>query len=382
MAISTLQVANPSMGTVTREPQTTAQPPVSGGLPFPRLSRKMQILGPSQSGQAYGTQWSPLLKPVGGYLRSLVFAITSVTGGALTAGSLAADAPYNVIQNLYLRDPFGSSIYQVDGYGLYLINRYSGQVGSLGFGNDPTSLPSYAAPVVGTGAFTFYIQIPMELDSSGYCSLPMMNASSQPQIQVQLNPLTQVFGASVTGTPPTLALQLDEYFWGAPVDNPQAAPADVGSSHQWTKVSAAQGVNSLTYQRIQLPQAGSYITTLILELRDTTNIRIDAWPTTDLALWIDGVCVSMETLNERQDTMYRQFAQIRPTGVIVFSYRDSIQTFVSTGDTYDLLLPTTPATLVEIAGTFGTITNAPGKIYATMGALYPLGGIPYTHLAA
>jgi len=187
---------------------------------------------------------------------------------------------------------------------------------------------------------------------------------------------------------PTLSLALDEPFWMAPVDNPQAAPADVGSSAQWSVVRAAAGVSSSAYQRIQLPRVGTYIHTLILVLRDSTGARIPAWPTSDLTLWFDGVPILMETLNERYDKMYEQFGDQQatfgsyaPTGVIVYTFRNSIQSFVSNGDTYDLLAPTTPATLLEVAGTFGTISNAPATITTIVGELFPLGGIPYTHLA-
>ena len=389
MGVSSLQVANPSMGTVTRAPQTTAATPAAAGVPFARLSRQGQIFGPSVSGQAFGSLWTPILKPVGGYLRSLKFYITA-SGGNRTAATGAADAPYNVIQNFFLRDPFGQPIVQADGYSLYLINLYSGQVGALGAGNVPNRLPSFSAIASGTGAFTFKVEVPLELDSSGYCSLPDMNASSQPQVQVQLNTSAVVY-SSLTGgtTDPTLALNLDEPFWMAPVDNPQAAPADVGSSAQWSVVRAAAGVSSSAYQRIQLPRVGTYIHTLILVLRDSTGARINAWPTADLTLWFDGVPILMETLNERYDKMYEQFGDqaasfgsYAPTGVIVYTFRNSIQSFVSNGDTYDLLAPTTPATLLEVAGTFGTISNAPATITTIVGELFPLGGIPYTHLAS
>jgi hypothetical protein len=36
---------------------------------------------------------------------------------------------------------------------------------------------------------------------------------------------------------------------------------------------------------------------------------------------------------------------------------------------------------MELAGTFGTITNAPATITTVVGELFPLGGIPYTHLS-
>lgn len=375
----TLQAANPGMGTVSRMPQTTAAPQ-SANVPFPRLSRQGQILGPTIAGQAFGGLWTPILKPVGGYLRSLRFNIQA-SGGNYSASTYTADAPYNTIQNLFFRDPFGQPIIQASGYSLFLINLYGGQVGALGFGNLVSALPSWSAGSATTGAFTVALQIPLELDSSGYCSLPDMNASSQPQIQVQLNPATSVYATKTGATDPTLTLALDEPFWMAPVDNPAAAPADVGSSAQWSESRAAAGVGSAQFQRIQLPRVGTYIHTLILILRDSTGARIDQWPTADLSLWFDGVPVLFETFATRADLMFAQFGVTRPTGVIVYTFRNSIQTFVSNGDTYDLLAPTTPATLLEVAGTFGTITNAPATITAVVGELFPLGGIPYTHLA-
>src|SRR5215210_1233614 len=344
MGISTLQVANPAMGTVTRRPQTTAVPAGGPSVPFARLSRKGQILGPSTAGFAMGGLWTPILKPVGGYLRGLEFRITAVTAGA-TSATAAADAPYNSVQNLYLRDPFGQPIIQADGYSLYLINIYSGQVGMLNVGNNPAALPSFSAVSGTTGAFAVRLYVPLELDSSGYCSLPSMNASSQPQIQVQMNPSSAVYTA-ITGSPPTLTMVLDEPFWMAPVDNPAAAPADVGSSAQWSVSRAAQGVGSAQFQRIQLPRVGTFIHTLILVLRDSTGARVDQWPVSDLSLWFDGVPVLMETAAERYDQMFTQFGVTRPTGVIVYTFRDSIQSAVSSGDTYDLVAPTTPATLL------------------------------------
>lgn len=378
MGVGTLQSGNPNMGTVSRDPQTTAAPPSGGNVPFARLSRQGQISGPSDSGLTMGSLWTPNLKPVGGYLRELTLVVTATTAGA-TAATASADAPYNVIQNLFLRDPYGQPLVQASGYALYLINIYSGQVGALSFGNNPATLPSFTAVSATTGAFRFIVSVPLELDSSGYCSLPVMNASSQPQLQLQTNPSGTVFTA-LTGTAPTLTLTADEPYWMAPVDNPTAAPADVGSSAQWSEAQAAAAIGSGTFQRVQLPRVGTFIHTLILVLRDSTGARIDQWPATDLMFWVDGVPVLTESLVERTDKMYKQFGVTRPTGVIVYTFRNSIQSFVSSGDSYDVIMPTTPATLLEVAGTFGTITNAPGKITAIIGELFPLGGIPYTHM--
>src|SRR5262245_20218519 len=117
--MGTLQVANPSMGTVSRIPQTTIAPGSSSGdMPFTRQSRQMQILGPSLAGLAVGSLWTPILKPVGGYLRYLDLNIALVgstqTGGVVGQG----DYPWALIQNLFMRDPFGQPIVQADGYSL------------------------------------------------------------------------------------------------------------------------------------------------------------------------------------------------------------------------------------------------------------------------
>ena len=379
MAVSTLQTAQPALGTVSRQPQTTAEP-ASGNVPFARMSRQMQILGPVQSGMAFGSLFTPQIKPAGGYIRFYPLYVTC-SGGSGTSVTGAADAPWNAIQNVFLRDPFGQPIIQADGYSLYLINLYGGQCGMLGFGNKADTLPSFSAISATTGAFNYRLYLPMELDSSGYCSLPAMNAASQPSIWCQLNPSSVVYASGMT-TPGTVQIQMDEEFWAAPVDNPQYAPPDVGSSAQWSVTKAPTSIASSQFQRLVLPRVGTYTNTLILVLRDSTGARVDAFPSTDLSLWVDGVPHLYETFNERQDKMFAQFGVTRPAGVIVYTFRNSVQTAVSTADTYDLILPTSPATLLEAVGTWGSFgANSPGQLYQVTGELYPLGGIPYTHLA-
>jgi len=379
-------------------PQTTAQPTTpAGAAPFSRLSRQGQILGPSQAGLTYGSLWTPTLKPVGGYLRFLSYTVATVGATSTTTSADSQDAPYSVIQNLFLRDPYGQPILQADGFSLNLIDFYGGQRGMFGFGNDVGNKPSFVAPPTAIGAqnWQFTLQLPLEMDSSGYCSLASMNAASQPQVQVQLNPVATVFTTPPT-TPGTLTHTMNEAFWMAPVDNPQIAPPDVGSSAQWSVTRAQTLISSSAFQRIVLPRVGTFIHTLICVLRDSgtapANNRVEAYPTSDLSLWVDGVPITFEFLSERRDIMFQEFGSYSfnpvsgpagkaPTGVVVWSFRESVQTAVSTADTYDLLLPTTPATLLEVAGTWGTFTGQ-GQLYTITGELFPVSGIPYTHLAA
>ena len=109
-------------------PQTTQKP--MAGAPFVRMSRKAVVQGWSTSAVAFGSLINPPLKAAGGYLRNLILTVTTGTtaNGNLTAATAAADAPWNVIQSFFLRDPLGQPIIQTDGYGLYLINKYSGMV--------------------------------------------------------------------------------------------------------------------------------------------------------------------------------------------------------------------------------------------------------------
>jgi hypothetical protein len=402
--VQTLQVANPAQSTVSRMPQTTAQPTTpAGAAPFSRLSRQGQILGPSQAGNAYGSLWTPVLKPVGGYLRKLSLTVTTVGQSGSTTNALTQDAPYDVIQNFFLRDPYGQPVVQADGFSLNMIIMYGGQVGMLGFGNDNGANPSFIAPGTASGSttssgaggnFNVNFDIPLEMDSSGYCSLASMNAASQPQIQLQFNTSGLVYttAPNVLGT---LTASINEPFWMAPVDNPQIAPPDVGSSGQWSVTRAQSVIGSASFQRIVLPRVGTFIHTLIMILRDTgtapANQRLNAYPSTDLSFWVDGVPIFFEGINERLDLMFEQFGAYShnpvtaafgkaPAGVICYSFRNSVQSAVSTADTYDLLLPTTPATLLEEAGTWGTFAGS-GLLFTVTGELFPVSGIPYTHLA-
>jgi hypothetical protein len=395
-AVSSLQAANPAIGTVARAPQTTVAP-VAPGAPFARQSRKAQQLGFVVSGVPLGGTVTQQLSAVGGYLRALSITVTASGGvGSTTAAVMAADAPWNVLGTVQFKDPTGQPIYQVDSFSLYLVNLASGQVGQSGRQN-PSAWPSYVAPNTG-GNFTLRLLIPLELDSSGYCSLADMNAAAQPLLNIVTATASQLFATSPAPTLPTLAIQVNELFWTIPQANPVAAPPDVGSSSQWNVVNGGQNPTTNANLRVQHPSPGTWIHTLILVLRDSTNARVTAFPATDLTLWVDNVpVIGSELLTERQDLLFRQLGipfavadqgtaagNVKTAGVLVYSFRTAVQEEVGEADTHDLLLPTTPATKLEIGGTWGTITNSPAQLQFITGWLYPANaaGIPYTHLAS
>lgn len=387
-ASTALQIGNPSMGTVSRQPQTTAPPP-TGNAPFVRLSRKAFNRGYSIAGSAIGALVNQPIKPVGGWTRNLLLTVQAVGGaGGAAVVAASADAPWNVIQSLLLRDPLGQPIINLDGYGLYLAQKYSGQVGQDKFTSDPSQLPSFSAIVTGSGGsgnFAFKLTLPFELDSSGYCSLSSLNASANIQMDIQYAAASAVYTTQPATTLPTLTTTVEQSFWAAPVQNPQLGPPDPGASAQWTKTGGQTTVPSATNVLIASPRKGTWIHTLIVVLRDSTGARVDAYPLTDLTYQIDGVPEYIESVADRIDEMWRFSGGVaRDTGVIAYTFRDSVQQQISKADTHDLTQPTTPATLLEVGGTFQTITNAPGSLTFYTGELFPTNNakIPWSHLAS
>lgn len=400
-AVSAFQAANPAVSTVARSQQTTVAP-VSPNAPFTRQSRMAQQLGFTLSSLAFGAQITQQLPAAGGYLRALSVTVTAAGGSGTTTVALAADAPWNVLgSNFQLKDPTGNPIINVDSYSLYLINLYScqGEVGSDGRQN-PSAVPSYSAPAVGanaSGNFTLRLIVPLEFDSSGYCSQPDMNASANFVFQTVLATSASVYTTAPNTALPTLTVQCNLLFWTIPQGNPLAAPPDVGSSSQWTVATGGQNPTSSAGVRVRHPSPGTYIHTLICILRDSTNARVNAFPTVDLALWVDDYPLrNAVLLTEVQDTIYKQFGvpiqvnqgvaagNVQTQGVIVFSFRTSVQESVSTADTSDELLPTAPSTKLELGGTWGTISNSPGQLQFLTGWLYPANAqkIPWTHLGS
>src|SRR5438445_966487 len=383
---TSLAYGNPAVGTVDRAPQTGQ--PRAGNAPFVRKSRFATSLQFDLTGQGFGATITPQMKAVGGYIRNYLLEIIG-TAGSGTSVTGAADAPYNYISLMTLRDASGAPIINLDGYGLYLVNLFGNQFASGGM-QDPAKFDPFSAIASGTGNFTAVEAIPFELDTAGYCALPSLSSAALPQLQIITSALATVYSTTPGTTSPSIELRAFANFWGAPVDDPALGPPDVGSSAQWNFVQAPTTWAKSSNTRIPLPVQLTYIHTLILALRDTgaSNARVDQYPTTDLTFWVDQVPVHFESLNVAKIRMIRAFAVNatlntgRPTGVVAYTWRDSADGTADAADTHDYYLYTTPATLIEIGGTSGSGGTGPFAVFAYAGRLHPKGGIPYTHLAA
>lgn len=379
--MANLLAANPSVGTVTpSQPQTTVAKPESSA-PFNRVSFRSSQLGPTiLNAAAFGAVNNTSMKAVPGYLHAIRFDVVAAGGANATTNTVgaAADAPYNAVSRLTVRDPGGTQFFDADGYMWYLNNKYTGQVGILGSG-DSSKVPSFSnfstgAATTDTGDFTWSPILPIALRDDGYCALAADNASAQSDMQVTLAAATAVYSTSPS-TVPTITVKTKEQFWVMPAEDPTLSPVDLGSSAQFFQKNT-ETFNS-GFQQIRIQGINNWVHTLILVLRDANNVRQDNWPTDDLQLVVDGFVRKYESLNERADIMYNEFLSSRETGVIVYTFRRSLLPAVSNFDSYDDLLLTTPATNLVIQGTFGSTGTGPFTIQAGIGMLVPVGPIPY-----
>lgn len=368
-------MAQPNIGAVgTPLPQTTTDHSMGG--PFIRYARKAQRPGYSRSGDAFGATITNPLSSAPGYLRGLWITVTA-SGGTGGSAVAAADAPWNVIQFLQLKDPWGTPIITMTGWELAnVINPYSGQAGLLQAAL-PSALPSYSAPSA-NGNFQFKVYVPLEA-VVGYGLMSIGNASVMPTLFVQYAPESTVFTTPPATLQPTLAITVDEDYLDVDPTNPVEPPGN-GTSLQWSIAQGDQSIGSASSVRVKLPHTGGYLTTIGLITRDSTGARIDAWNTAGrIRLYIDGIPQFDETFTERVDTMFMQAggAFSRPTGLVVYSFKESVsQLNLGLLDTLETALQTTPGSQIEVEMTpWGTVANAPAQLSVVYGQIVPAGPI-------
>lgn len=195
-------------------------------IPFCRAARR-------KSGQAYQDSYvlgasvvtaRPIEIPASGFIRYLEFLFdVNVTGNSATVaapgGTLAF--PWNLIGSIQVTNAAGDSIsVPLTGYELYLINKWGGTRQSPN--NDPYNDPAFEAVTTGAGAtggsFQFRLLFPFELSPrDGFCSLPNMASNKSYQVIMQFNAVATIFagGTAPNGTA-TLALTIDQHYWGQP----------------------------------------------------------------------------------------------------------------------------------------------------------------------
>lgn len=373
MAASTAQVA-PAQEAGRPQPQTTVE--ASGG-PFIRHSQPGRAPVYNVTGGAFnGIVTQPLVaRP--GYLRNFRVTHTLTTGGALTSGVIQPDAPFNLDALIQLKDAFGTPLIVAPGYEVAnLIGIYSGGFGCNNGSNLAANLPSWTAVSNTTGAGTWSFALPLEFVKA-YGVLSGANAALLPTLQFNYSAVTAVFGASVTGTSPTIGTQVDTDFYWLP-EGANISPPGLGTTRQWILQQGNPTLPANASARIQFPRLGGYLDTIIVEIRDSTGARNDTYWPGRLQLYVDGVPMIDTTMPELYDDMWIQFGGVaRPAGVVAISRKCALnQQNLGLLDTGEVTLSTNPGTLLEANfAPAGAGTNSPATLSVLVGQIVPTGAI-------
>lgn len=217
-----------------------------------------------------------VIKPYG-YLRRLILLVTT-SGGTAGAGVNAADAPYNVFQQVMVTQPNGQEMFGgplFGGYDAYLAAKHAGWQ----YCTDPSLLRSAKVASTNIVDFQFALSIVFELDrASGLGDLPNEDATAPWKLTIVGNTT-----GAIHSTPPTAEplVQVDVFIdcWTVPsAVNPisglrQAiAPPGLGTIQKWTK--QIYSVTTSSQQEILLTRKGNAIRTIVFKLTDNAGARV------------------------------------------------------------------------------------------------------------
>ena len=282
-----MALPTPTARTAMSPGQPAAAPAALPPIPFIRASRKKSALVTTLT-NTLTTTILPLaaaqIRPAG-WLARIRLVVTAVTSGNIASVAFAADAPWNVLQQIGFISPAGDTIMStLDGFSLFVLHKY----GAFGSGpRDPITDPTYST-TSGTaatgGSFKFMLDIPVEVDSrDAFCTLQNMAANQQFILQMSLNSIANVYTTAPT-TPPTVTVTAIMEYYSAPNATngdgyPQATTPQGNGSLNLNQIQTPPIVAGST-QNIQLINVGNTIRAQFFILRTPAGVRTEVdWPT-------------------------------------------------------------------------------------------------------
>lgn len=302
--------------------------------------------------------------PAYGFLRGLRIVVTNTANASGGTQTAAEDAPFSVLQNIFVTEPNGAVVYQANsGYETYLHNKYGGYA----YANDPRANVGVYTAVSATSAGSFALRIPIELRTrDGLGSLPNQNAAATFKLRLTIASAAAggpLFATNTNTTQSTIRIQVFAEYWDQPpqsIDGVAAAqlPPGVSTTQFWTtqQFTVNSGLNT-----IRLTRMGNYIRNLIFILRRAGTSRANGetdWP--DPAyLYVDIHQQDAVVKNEWLTTIYERYgyatngdaAGNKDNGVYAYDFCHEFDGQVG-HENNDLWLPTKASSRVEIQGTF------------------------------
>lgn len=300
------------------------------------------------------TQVGPVNVPANGYLGK-IFIQVDMIGGTIGSGTLSADYPYNVLQNITLSDVNGAPIYgPIDGYAALWTNI----INAGAFRSDPRQNPDYSATLTNT---RFSLRIPVEISHhDGLGCLANQNSAAAYQINFALNTLANLYPVLPTAAPQVRVRMLLEG-WTLPNETdragrPQAQmPPAHGTTmfHSQFQKPVVNGANT-----IQLVRMGNMIRYLLIIARNASNVRADnVFPDPVVFSW-DARQILNDTQWYRKQITWERIPSVATmdAGVFVYAFNHSSENKVG-DDSPTLWLSTVQATRMEFQGSSAAAGN-------------------------
>jgi hypothetical protein len=381
------------------QPQTTIE---AAGGPFIRHTQDGRRLMYTAT-PTYGVPINQPMVASPGYNKGyrLRFYQSGASGTfAASTGAGGVDFPSSTIQLIQIKDAYGTVLFTGPGYDMaYLVPMFSGQ---FGFGElaDISNMPGFGVPGQyssgipafsngqTTGNFCYDTYFPFEF-AKAYGVISGANASLLPTLQANIAAASSIWGT--IGTQGTLTWELYADFYWLP-QGAAVVPPGIGTTCQYVYQPCNPPIASGATTLVQMPRLGGYLTCLIMDLRDSTGLRVEAFPQAprfyvDGVPWIDSdiMFVLEDMANAFQvggfsggtptETSAPTKMITRPTGVLALSRKTALaQRGLGLFETGEVFLSTNPGTQIEVAGSpWGTISNTPGTLNVVAGQVVPSG---------
>lgn len=320
-----------------------------------------------------------------GWLRGLWL---ECVGTGLTAGTVAADAPFNIFTNIELDDVNNEAIFgPFDGYTAYLTNKYGGYY----YADDPATSPIFTVSgTVSTNNFTFVLYIPLEIvNREPIGPVASVNNTASLTLRFTINSTANVF-STPTGTLSVRVRGSQDFYWeprkADAMGNPIAGqPPASGTTQYWTQGSVAVAGAGTINQPLVTALGYPWREYLFL-LRDNTGSRSAGetnWPDPTIGIKYEAnMLVSQLTKNQWKRMIASQSGYISATadtrgagiisgkenGVYGLFWNDDFFLNKIGGETHRSYLQTSPGSnfifngAIGGAGTFYEVVNycAPG----------------------
>jgi hypothetical protein len=354
------------MAAVATAPQVapaTQQAPQGGLIPFPAASRPVingatlqwNGITPGASPQYLGpSDFVPT-----GYIRQIEIAVSTTTAGTIGSGTVGADFPFNLFQNLQFIDAGGQKMDDLPGFALLIDNIWGGFRAI----SDPRLDYDYSANPISPN---FRLRLEREMFPDGRGCLPNLSGTQKYRFRAVIDAITNIYTVSPT-TAPTLLITINQHEWFLPEDYNGAGqaqetePALMGLAQYRTSWYPAISIGNAQVNE-QVKANGNLIKYIAMIARNTSGVRTDAVFPNPLTLRVDNSYpinnVPLPTLISTYQSKVRQAAQ-RDTGVLVIPYDTGLGRAV--GDNgFASLEQTSTATWIQLTGlqptpTVGTI---------------------------